>query len=57
MIKNQLPVLALVMLSSFLFSACEVVGGIFKTGMWSGILIVALVFVLVFWLIARSRKK
>ncbi|MBL7737463.1 MAG: phosphatidate cytidylyltransferase [Chitinophagaceae bacterium] len=56
MIKNQFSVPALIILGSMLFSSCEVVGGIFKAGMWSGILVVVLVFILVFWLIARSRK-
>lgn len=37
-------------------SSCEVVGDIFKAGVWSGLLIVAVVIVLVIWLISKFRK-
>ena len=37
--------------------SCEVIGGIFKAGVWTGILIVAAVVGLVIWLIARMGKK
>ncbi len=39
-----------------LLSSCEVITGIFKAGMWTGIIIVALVIILIVWLISRSRK-
>ena len=38
------------------FSSCEVVGGIFKAGMWVGILVVVLVVVLILWLVGRGRR-
>ena len=37
-------------------SSCEVIGGIFKAGIWTGIIVVVLVVVLIFWLINRGRK-
>jgi hypothetical protein len=37
-------------------SSCEVVGGIFKAGMWVGILLVVLVVGLILWLIGRGRR-
>ena len=44
-----------VFLVTFL-SGCEVIGGIFKAGMWVGILIVAAIVGLVLFLINKSRK-
>ena len=52
--KNVLPVM-FVFLVTFL-SGCEVIGGIFKAGMWVGILIVAAIVGLVLFLINKSRK-
>lgn len=38
-------------------SSCEVVGGIFKAGVWTGIIAVVLVVALIIWLISRATKK
>lgn len=45
--------LAVLMMS---LSSCEVVGGIFKAGVWTGLLLVAVVIALVIWLISRFMK-
>lgn len=37
-------------------SSCEVIGGIFKAGMWVGILLVVLVVGIIFWLIGKAKK-
>ncbi len=37
-------------------SSCEVVGGIFKAGMWVGILLVVLVVGVILWLFGRGRR-
>lgn len=37
-------------------SSCEVIGGIFKAGVWVGVLIVVAVLALIFWLVSRGRK-
>ena len=39
------------------FSGCEVVGGIFKAGIWSGIIIVVLVVVLIIYIVGKMGKK
>lgn len=52
---NLYPAFLLLILSTMLTS-CEVVGGIFKAGFWSGIIIVVLIIALVIWLVSRSRK-
>jgi hypothetical protein len=38
------------------FSSCQVVGGIFKAGIWVGILLVVLVVGVILWLIGRGRS-
>jgi hypothetical protein len=38
-------------------SSCEVIGGIFKAGVWTGILIVAAVVGLIIFIIARMTGK
>ncbi len=37
-------------------NGCAVVGGIFKTGMWAGILVVVGVILLIIWLIRKGMK-
>jgi hypothetical protein len=48
--------LALLGFAVFFLSSCEVVGGIFKAGVWTGIIAVAFVVILIIWLISRGRK-
>lgn len=40
----------------FALSSCEVIGDIFKAGVWTGLLLVAAVIALVIWLISRFRR-
>jgi len=55
--KNlNLPMLAMLMMIMFTASSCEVVGGIFKAGMWTGVIVIVLIVVLVIWLIGRIRR-
>lgn len=37
-------------------SSCAAIGGIFKAGMWVGIIVVVVVVALVLWLISKVRK-
>ena len=37
-------------------SSCEAIAGIFKAGIWTGVIGIALVVFLILWLIGRSRK-
>lgn len=41
---------------SVLFSSCEAIAGIFKAGVWFGIIGVIIVVVIIFWLIGKARK-
>lgn len=38
-------------------TSCEVIGGIFKAGVWTGLLLVALVVGLIIFLLTRGRGK
>ena len=42
--------------SAVALTGCELIGDIFKAGVWVGILAVVGVIVLVFWLIGKARK-
>ena len=53
--KNAVIYSSLIMLALTL-SSCEVVGGIFKAGIWTGIIVVVLVVALIIWLINRGRR-
>ncbi|WP_165793095.1 hypothetical protein [Sphingobacterium haloxyli] len=44
----------------FLFSSCNVIEGIFKAGVWSGILLVVAIIAVIIWIISKvtgGRKR
>ena len=53
--KNNLlvPVMIFLMIT---LNSCEAVEGIFKVGMWSGILIVVVIIAIILWLVSRFRQ-
>jgi hypothetical protein len=53
--KNSSILLAALFLITAL-SGCEVIGDIFKAGMWSMFIIIVLVVILIFWIIRKFRK-
>lgn len=48
--------LALLIFMSVTFTSCEAIAGIFKAGMWVGILIVAIIVGVILWIIGKARK-
>ncbi|MDR3008575.1 MAG: hypothetical protein LBV59_11615 [Sphingobacterium sp.] len=52
MMKKKLAYL-LMSSSFFLLTGCSVIEGIFKAGVWTGILIVVVVVALLIWLISK----
>lgn len=50
--KRYIPLTLIALLATTL-SSCELVGGIFKAGMWSGFIIVAVVVIAIIWIIAK----
>jgi hypothetical protein len=56
--KNMKPYLySGILMMMFLLSSCAIVGGIFKAGIWVGILIVAFIIVVILWLVNRGSGK
>jgi hypothetical protein len=47
----------LVMTCWFFLSGCEVVGGIFKAGMYWAFFLVALVVGIILWVMMKARRK
>lgn len=41
----------------FILPGCAVVGGIFKAGVWVGVLIVVFVLGIIIWLVSRGSNK
>lgn len=37
-------------------SSCQVVGGIFKAGFWTAIIIIVIVVAIILWLVGRGRS-
>jgi len=55
--KNLSSLLLMSLLFLLTFSSCEVIGGIFKAGVWVGILAVVFVIAIIIWLVSRFRNK
>jgi len=53
--QNQLVAICLAMMA--MVSSCAVVGGIFKAGIWTGIIIVAVIVLIIIWIIGKSTGK
>lgn len=54
--RNRVTLAMLFLAFSFLLTSCEALGGIFKAGMWVGVIVVVLIIALVLWLIGKMRK-
>mgnify|MGYP006878625406 CR=1 FL=1 len=50
---KRTSLMALMITMVTLLSSCEVIGGIFKAGVWSGIIVVIVVIALIIWLISK----
>ena len=55
--KKNLSLLTLLMILAISSAGCEVVGGIFKAGMWVGVIMVALILVVIFWIMGKMRRS
>ncbi len=54
--KHYTSLWLLVLAMSMTLTSCQVVGGIFKAGFWSAIIVVVIVVGLILWLVSRGRK-
>lgn len=50
--KKHLPLMLVALLATTLTS-CDLVEGIFKAGMWSGVIIVVIILALIIWLVSK----
>ena len=56
-LMKQYSILWLCLLAmTVVISSCEVVGGIFKAGFWTAIILIVLVVGLILWLVGRGRR-
>ncbi len=46
----------LMVVLTFTLSSCEAIGGIFKAGVWFGVIGIVVVIAIIFWLINKARK-
>lgn len=54
--KSNIMYAALFLLACSLLTGCAAIGGVFKAGMWMGIIIVVLIIALVLWLVNKMRR-
>jgi TM2 domain-containing membrane protein YozV len=57
LLKMKKLLTLLLILSAIFLNSCAVVGGIFKAGVWVGILIVVFFIGIIIWLVTRSGKS
>lgn len=55
-LRTNVPLLALLMLLAVSSAGCGVVEGIFKAGMWVGIIMVAIIVVVIMWVVGKLRR-
>ncbi len=55
--KNTWALLSLFASITVLFSSCEIVGGIFKAGMWTSVIIIAIIVAIVIFIFSKLRSK
>ncbi len=53
---NNAKLLSILFLLSAILNSCEAIGGIFKAGMWVGVVVVIIIVALIFWLINKFKK-
>ncbi|MEP7230664.1 MAG: hypothetical protein ABI691_10460 [Ginsengibacter sp.] len=53
---NFTKIIFLMLAIAVTFSSCEAIAGIFKAGVWVGVVIVVVIIALVLWLISKAKK-
>jgi hypothetical protein len=49
-------VIATLMALSITLTSCDAIAGIFKAGMWVGVIVVVAIVALVLWLLGKAKK-
>jgi hypothetical protein len=55
--KNYLLNISSLILLAVSFSSCEAIGGIFKAGVWSGVLLIVLAIGIIIFIATRFTKR
>ena len=55
--KRIVPILSSAIFITVSLTSCEIIGGIFKAGIWTGVLLVAAVIALIIYLITAITKR
>lgn len=53
----QLVRLLVVLALAVLAAGCGVITGIYKVGFWSGVIVIGLLLVIVFWIAGKFRRR
>ena len=53
--KHSWYLFVLLLFSTVALTGCEIIGDIFKAGVWVGVLLVILVIGVIVWLVTRSK--
>jgi hypothetical protein len=51
------PVIAILVAIMFTASSCDAIEGIFKAGMWTAFILIALVVGVILWIVAKMRGR
>lgn len=49
--------LLMLILASFSLTSCEVIGDIFEAGVWTGVILIALVVIALIYIFSRFRRR
>ncbi|MEO8962534.1 MAG: hypothetical protein ABI325_11675 [Ginsengibacter sp.] len=56
--KTKLKLLTFLLIStSFLLSSCQAIAGIFKAGLWVGVIGIVILIAIILWIISKVNKK
>ncbi len=55
MMRDLTTRLSLILLLAMSTAGCEIVGGIFRAGIWVGAIIVILIIAVIMWIMKRAR--
>ena len=54
-VKHFFSLFALLVLFTLTLSSCEIIGDIFKAGVWVGVILVLAVIAIIGWIVSKSR--
>ncbi|MDQ6902478.1 MAG: hypothetical protein M3139_05630 [Bacteroidota bacterium] len=55
--RNIRTVIFSLIFMAITLTSCQAIAGIFKAGIWVGIVIVVVIVAIIFWLISKAGKK